>query len=448
MDETGAADALSSPLQLSLEDFIPAENNIRVSTKSVKLNPGQKKAHQLLRGPQLHTCLVGGSRSGKTTLITRTIVSRAVRAPGSRHLFTRFRANSVRASVWLDTLPKVLRLWFPHMILKSYRQDGFEELPNGSQLWFGGLDEAERVEKILGQEYASIYAIECSQIPYSSIMVLRTRLAQMCHREDTGLPLPLRGYYDLNPTTTQHWTNIEFGEKRDPVSRTLLENPEDFERMFLNPKDNAENLDPRYIQMLQRMPKSYRDRFYEGKYVTAIEGALWTADLLEICREDEIKPLDNGKKLGDFQRIVVAIDPSGAQSKDDAKNDDIGIVTAGVRRSNMATILEDSTMKGGPSDWGRAAVAAFKKWRADMIVAESNYGGAMVASTIRAVDRNVPVKLVNASRGKIIRAEPVSALYNERKITHAGRFPEMEEELMQFSLEGYKGTRLNQSPMT
>lgn len=417
------------------------QEEIRQPVKTRSLNPGQKRAFKVLRGSQLHTCLAGGSRSGKTALITRTMLSRGIRAPGSRHLFTRFRANAVRSSVWLDTLPKVIDMWFPGLVLKPYRQDGFEELPNGSQLWFGGLDEADRIEKILGQEYATIYAGECSQIPYSSIAVLRTRLAQVCPLENRPGHLPLRGYYDLNPTTTKHWTHAEFVEHRDPVTRMLLDDPENYQIVFINPEDNAENLDPRYLDMLRRMPKVYRDRFYRGEYVKAIEGALWTPDLLEVSREDQIMPHEKGKKLEDFQRIVVAIDPSGAQSKNDVRNDDIGIVTAGKRRSNIATVLEDATMKGGPSEWGRAAVASFKKWKADLIVAEANYGGAMVSSTIKAVDPNVPVKLVNASRGKIVRAEPVSALYNEGKVTHAGRFPEMEEELMQFALEGYKGDR-------
>lgn len=320
--------------------------------------------------------------------------------------------------------------------------DGFEELPNGSQIWFGGLDDEERVEKILGQEYATVYACECSQISYKSILVLRTRLAQ------PGTGLRLKGYYDLNPTSTQHWTHVEFGEKRSPLDRTLLQDPEEYERLFLNPVDNKANLDPKYLQSLANLPKSFRERFYSGNYVASIDGALWTPDLLELCREEPIDPDPAGKKLADFQRIAVGVDPSGAQSKKDTKNDEIGIVVAGKRHNNTATVLEDATMKGGPKDWGRAVVAAYKKWKADIVVAEANYGGGMVASTIQAVDRNVPVKLVNASRGKVIRAEPVAALYasdsgdQEIRVRHAGRrFDKLEDEMILFSREGYKGER-------
>jgi len=409
------------------------------------LTQQQIKANMLLGAAQMHTCLVGGSRSGKTSLIVRRIIKRALMAPGSRHLIARFRANAVRASVLADTFPKVMRLAFPHTVWRK-KSEGYVEIvideEEGlfSQVWFGGLDDAERIEKILGMEFASIFPGECSQIPYSSIQVLRTRLAQ------PGTGLRLKGFYDLNPTTKAHWTNIEFGEKRDPISNLPLEDPENYARMFLNPKDNEENLDPAYLKMLQRMPKAYRDRFYEGKYIDAIEGALWTVDLLELCREEEIKPDPKGKKLFDVERIAVGVDPSGAQAKGDKKSAEIGIVVTGKRRSNSAVVLEDATMQGSPKEWGRAVVAAYRRWGADIIVAEANYGGAMVESTIRAVDPNVPVKLVNASRGKVLRAEPVAALYEHDedalpRVTHAGQFPKLEEQLCLFSREGYKGEK-------
>lgn len=410
------------------------------------LTPDQRKALLLLSGSQTHTCLVGGSRSGKTTLIVRTIMQRAAAAPESRHLITRFRANAVRASIWIDTFRKVKKLWFPNLITHK-RQEGFEELENGAQIWFGGLDEADRIEKILGQEYATIYAGECSQIPYTSIVTLRTRLAQVVRfthpitKQETRLRL--KGYYDLNPTSTLHWSNLEFGEKRNPIDNTLLPDPKNFARMFLNPAGNAVNLDPTYLESLKSMPKQFKERFFEGKYVTDIAGALWTADMLELCREDKILPDPTGSKLRDFQRIVVAVDPSGAQSKLDIKSDQIGIVAAGKRHNNTATVLEDATMRGSPKEWGQAAVACWKRWKADKIVAEGNYGGEMVRSTIQAVDGNVPVELVNASRGKVVRAEPVAALYEAPniRVTHAGQFPEMESQMVLFSREGYKGDR-------
>lgn len=407
------------------------------------LNPGQRKANTLLNGDQMHTCLVGGSRSGKTTLIVRRMVRRAIVAPGSRHLVARFRANAVRASVLADTFPKVMRNAFPgvpwHKKQEGYVSIELEKVDEElwPQIWFSGLDDEERIEKILGMEFATIFANECSQIPYSSILVLRTRLAQ------SGTGLKLRGYYDLNPTTKAHWTNLEFGEKVSPLDGTKLPDPEEYERAFVNPMDNEENLDPKYLKSLRNMPEATRRRFFEGKYVDAIEGALWTLDGLQLCRVDQILPDDAGRKLADFQRIVIGVDPSGAQSKNSLKSDDIGIVVAGKRhgKDGAAVILEDGTMLGSPKEWATRVVALRKKWGADMIVAEANYGGGMVEGTIKAIDSSAPVRLVNATRGKIIRAEPVAALYDDGRVRHAGRFAGLEEELCLFAREGYLGER-------
>ncbi len=404
-------------------------------TKWRGLSKKQTEAHDLLGGPQMHTCLVGGSRSGKTFLIVRTIIVRALHAPHSRHLMVRFRANAIRASVWLDTFPKVMRLCFPELRSISRRQDGFEELPNGAQLWFGGLDEKDRVEKILGQEYATIYAGECSQIPYTSVLVMRTRLAQ------PGTGLKLRGFYDLNPTSTAHWTNLEFGEKKDPISLLPLRSAENYGRMFLNPHDNAENLDPDYLSSLDDLPESHRVRFRDGVYTVEIDGALWTSDMLELCREEPIVPDVPGRRLGEFQRIAVGVDPSGAQSRLDIKSDEIGIVVVGRRQDKSGVVLEDATLRGGPIEWGRRVAAMYKKWKADTVVAERNYGGAMVESTIKIADSSCKVQLVNASRGKTVRAEPIAALYETKRMTHAGRFPDLENQLTKFSKYGYKGDR-------
>jgi phage terminase large subunit-like protein len=412
----------------------PAEKLLDVA----RLTRRQIEALDVMAGSQVHTCLVGGSRSGKTFLFTRSMIMRGLRAAHSRHLFVRHHANALRSSVWLDTFPKVMRLCFPGIKCIPHRMDGFEELPNGSQLWFGGLDEGDRTEKILGQEYATIYAGECSQVPYGSVVVLRTRLAQ------PGTGLKLRGFYDLNPTSKKHWTNLEFGEKLDPISLKPLPNPEDYERFFIQPTDNAENLDPSYVKSLANLPEMYKIRFYRGEYSVDIEGALWTSDVIELNRDEAIDPRDNSA-LGRFQRIEIGVDPSGAMSKFDIKSDEIGVVvmgrTHGAKGKRKAVLLEDGTLRGGPDEWGKRVAALYKKWRADSVVAEINYGGAMVVSTIKIVDPAIKVAVVTASRGKVQRAEPISALTEDNKMAFAGSFPELESQLCNFSKFGYQGDR-------
>jgi phage terminase large subunit-like protein len=394
----------------------------------VRFSAAQEAARLLLEGPQRFTCLAGGTRSGKTFLIVRAILARAKKAAGSRHAILRFHANAARASIALDTLPNVMKLCYRGVALKEHRQDGFFELKNGAQIWIGGLDDKERVEKILGLEYASVFLNEASQIPYSSALIAFTRLAQ-------HVPgLPQRGFVDLNPVAKSHWTNVLFGEKRDPVSRRPLDDPHHYARAFLNPSDNAGNLAPEFLASLGNLPERQRKRFYEGLYVDEVDAALWTYQIIDAarCAPEDIA---EGKRAA----IVVAVDPSGAAGRDDLGADEIGIVVAARGTDGDAYVLADRSCREAPAVWGRRAVTAFHEFRADCIVAESNFGGEMVRATIQAQDPNVPVRLVTASRGKAVRAEPISVRYARGQVHHAGRFGKLEDQLCAFSAAGYAG---------
>ncbi len=374
------------------------------------------------------TLVYGGARSGKTFLLTRATVIRALRGEHSRHLIVRHRMNAVRASIWLDTLPKVMRTCFPDVAWRSERQDGFVSFPNKSQLWFGGLDEKDRVEKILGQEYVTIYFNEASQIKYNSYLIASTRLAQVVPG------LEQREFIDLNPAGNKHWTYRQNVQKLMNDGRKPLENADDYQSCSINPGDNIANLDPKFIAALKNLPERARARFFEGKYVAEIDGALWTLESLSSSR---VEPKDVPPLL----RIVVGVDPSGAASAESKRNDAIGIVAAGMGVDGRGYVLEDATCLGGPAMWGRLAVQLYAKWNADCVVAETNYGGAMVEHVIRGADPTVAYKEVKASRGKWIRAEPVSALYETDRIRHAGTFIELEDELSSFSTSGYQGDR-------
>ena len=146
----------------------------------MKLTTKQDHANELLAGTATHCMLFGGSRSGKTFLAVWAIVLRALIAPGSRHLIVRFRFNHVITSIWHDTFPKVMSICFPEVTYTPNKTSYFITLPGGSEIWFGGLDDKDRTEKILGQEYATIFFNECSQIPLSARNMAVTRLAQNC----------------------------------------------------------------------------------------------------------------------------------------------------------------------------------------------------------------------------------------------------------------------------
>lgn len=143
-------------------------------------------------------------------------------------------------------------------------------------------------------------------------------------------------------------------------------------------------------------------------------GALWTRKTIE----------DNRVIYGpEYDRIVVAIDPSTTSGGDDA-----GIMVCG-KRDDHGYVIADETVQGSPLVWAKAAVTAYHKYGANLIVAEKNQGGEMVELTIRQVDEHVPIKLVHASKGKQARAEPVSAKAEKGLVHHVGAFPALEDEL-------------------
>ena len=165
---------------------------------------------------------------------------------------------------------------------------------------------------------------------------------------------------------------------------------------------------------------AYRQEI-EAEDIDQAPGALWTREIIEKGRLD--KSLQYDRELLPLDRIVVAIDPSGSTTGDEA-----GIVVAGERRGDFY-LLADRSLQGRPEQWGQAAIDAYYEFEADRIVGESNYGGLMVESTIKLIDQKVPVKLVHASHGKAIRAEPVSAVYEKGHGHHVGEFAKLENEM-------------------
>lgn len=379
--------------------------------------------------------LFGGSRSGKTFLHVRNIIMRALKAANSRHAIFRFRLNHLKASVFLDTFPKVMRLAYPGVNYTPHTQEMYIEFDNGSQIWFAGLDDKERTEKILGMEFSTLLFNEASQIPYTSVTMALTRLAQLAHQEIEGAqtkPLKLRAFYDCNPPPKSHWTYRVFIEKRDPETKEPLRNGNDYAAFQINPTDNADNISPEYLKQLENLPARMRARFLEGRFADANPNALFPEEHI-----DRWRVIDGS--MPDMVRIVVAVDPSGADDVDNADNDEIGIVVAGIGTDGNAYVMEDCTVKAGPATWGRVATGAFDRHAADCVVGETNFGGAMVQQTILVARPRTPFKKVTASRGKVARAEPYSALYEQGKVRHVGNFPELESELSGFSTAGYIG---------
>jgi len=183
-----------------------------------------------------------------------------------------------------------------------------------------------------------------------------------------------------------------------------------------------------------------RQEFY-GDLLDAVEGAMWTDDTLDKCRVD----LDSTLSASDHRRlpalpervyisrIVIAVDPAGSSG---TGADETGIMVFALASNGHGYLLEDSSGKYAPLQWAKKVSDLYQLYQANLVVAEKNFGGEMVESTLRTVNHLLPIKLIHASKGKTLRAEPVAALYEKGKIHHVNppfHFRELESQMLTFN---------------
>lgn len=393
--------------------------------ETFKKNPRQVEAIQLLND-NTHTMLYGGSRSGKTFITIRNIVLRALRYP-SRHLVIRLRNIHVNISIVQDTFPKVMSICFPNIPYTINKSMLYAELPapggKTSQIWFAGTDDPARVERVLGNEYSTIFANEVSQIAWETILVMWTRLA-----ENVGLDLKF--YYDCNPPNTKHWAYTMFFKGQDPKGEPIMipKDLDNFEagmkplvtaNLLMNPTDNP-HLDKQYLAILHSLPERQRARFLSGIFMADIEGALWDFEMMTAAK---VRPFDP-----EIKETVIAVDPSVSSSVD---ADECGILVCSRSADNSGVVEADLTKQLPPAQWAARVVDAYHEYEANCIVAEVNQGGDMVEDMIHNVPggEHIVVKKVHGKKSKYARAEPVAQLYAQGEISHARSMPELEEEL-------------------
>ena len=187
--------------------------------------------------------------------------------------------------------------------------------------------------------------------------------------------------------------------------------------------DNAKNLAASALAELKLRYENTRLGRQElyGEILDNVEGALWTREMIENARVDIAPPLI---------RVVVAIDPAVTSA---ATSDETGIVAAGIGNNGDYYILDDKSLRASPDAWARQAVMLYHEYKADKIIAETNNGGDMVIMLLKQVDASVPTKKVTATRGKQLRAEPISSLYEQGRVHHVGYFAELEVQMCEWT---------------
>lgn len=393
----------------------------------------QREAWDILcNNNKKHILLYGGSRSGKTMIFCIAMTLRALRAPETTHTIFREHFNHLKQSVINQTMPMCHKLFFPGIRTKLNKADWeLKFLDNDSKIIYGGLDDKDRTDKILGQEHSTIYLVEANQISFASRTKALTRLAQSSE-------LTLKLFQDCNPPPKSHWLYKYFILKQNPVDGAPLRRPDIVATLQMNPEDNKENLPEEYHESLEDLSGRERERFLKGEFQSAVENPLWPEGIIKRCA---LVDPDCEVDMAQFARIAVAVDPSGCDKNEEVSNDMIGMGVVGLRHSGKAAVLADHTGYYTPATWGQLAVDLYHKWGADVILAEDNFGGEMVKSTIQTADDKVNVKKITVTRGKHLRAEPVSGLYEKELVEHAGHFTDMEQEMSEFSTAGYHGDK-------
>ncbi|HUU96812.1 MAG TPA: ATP-binding protein [Phycisphaerae bacterium] len=218
--------------------------------------------------------------------------------------------------------------------------------------------------------------------------------------------------------------------RRSKLLRNLIERAEDPTDCVVltrgRTQDNADNLSGAYlVDVMRTYAGTHLERQeLDGELLPDVDGALVTSDMIESNRVEEV-PCD-------LQRIVVGVDPSGG-------GDAQGIVAVGLGSDGHGYVIADRTCRLLPAGWGQRAVDLYHTHQAHRLVAERNYGGDMVESTIRTIDPLVSYKAVTASRGKAVRFEPVGSLYEQGRLHHVGTFNELEDEVCCFTTDSYEG---------
>lgn len=192
--------------------------------------------------------------------------------------------------------------------------------------------------------------------------------------------------------------------------------------------DNAENLAPEALQAMVDLYAGTRlgRQELDGEMLEDVEGALWSLTNIDAGRVDAAPPL---------RRVVVAMDPAAKKTE---TSDLMGIVAAGLGFDGRGYVLADRTLRASPAAAVQRAAALYRELKADAVVVEANQGGDWLTSVWSQIAPDIPVKLVHASRGKLTRAEPIAALYEQGRVSHVGRELQLLEDQMTSWVPGEK----------
>ena len=349
----------------------------------------------------------GGRGSGKSHAFAEMLVERAVTVSGLRAVCVREVQKSLKDSVKKLVEDKIEAMGVGHL---------FEVLateirtPGGGLIIFQGMQDhtAESIKSLEGFDIA--WVEEAQSLSSRSLELLRPTIRK------PGSEI----WFTWNPKSA-HDPVDQFLRQGTPPANAIIIKANYYDNPFLPPELDEERSDDE-----RRKPERYR-HIWMGEYEPAAIGAIWDRVTLHRYRVHEPPTLG---------RIVVAVDPAVSAS---IGSNEHGIIVAGAGEDGRGYVLADFSGIGTPQQWARRAVAAFDRYDADAVVVERNQGGDMVAATLKTIRPTLPIVEVVATRGKFVRAEPISALYTLGQISHVGTFAELEEQMCLITAGGYEG---------
>jgi len=349
----------------------------------------------------------GGRGSGKSWFFARKLVDYSIKHPGSRLVCVREVQKSLKESVKLLIEDSILDLGVADKF--NVQDQQIRTLRDGLILFQGMQEHTKESVKSL-ENFEIGYVEEAQTMTAGSLEMLRPTI------RSPGSEL----WFSWNPRSAT-----------DPVDQLLRgpEPPPDAIVIQANYYDNPffpDVLEQERLYDKINVPDRYT-HIWRGEYQPQALGAIWNLNNIREHRRREAPEMD---------RILVSIDHAVSSEE---YSDEHGIIVAGKGMDGRGYVLDDASMRGDPAQWATAARVMFYEWEADAYVVERNMGGDLVAHTIRSVHPNAPIVQVVASRGKHVRAEPISSLYGLGRISHIGSFPELEAQMVLMTAGGYEG---------
>lgn len=270
----------------------------------------QEKALDVM-GDYKQSLLFGGSRSGKTFIYCYALVCRALKYNKSRHSIFRQTRKDLKESIWLDTFPKVCSLLTEEYKPELNNQELVARFYNGSEIWFGYLDDKKHSDNVLGKEFNTAYLNEISEIAYASYTKVLTRLSLKAYDNEGNL-CPNKFFGDCNPPGKWHWGYKTFVQKVNAKTGEPLLNPEQYGYLLMNPKDNLVNLPEDYLAILENLPEDEKNRFLLGLWTEGISGGIYTKEMALAEQEGRITNLQHNPDHCVFTFWDIGIDDSTA----------------------------------------------------------------------------------------------------------------------------------------